>query len=346
MARWGVPPLCLPYVSLVATRSLVVALEVPPVAHGHVTPNPTPGSPPNPSQNGAGVMTNWGVPPLRPPHVSLVATRPRVVAQKVPLVAHRDVPPNPTPGSPQNPLIPPKSTPELGWGVMTNWGSHPVSLLHVLGGHQAPGGGPEGPTGGPQRCSSQPYPWVTPKSVPEWGWGDDKLGGPTPASPPRVLGGHQAPGGGPGGPPAPTCTVTVAVAGVCAAETVMAAGLRTWLESVAMAPNVVMGVASEAEAPCAPAPARLVDTVPVTAPSVVTPAGRGGGVRGGWHGVVAPDGGTRWRYGMVAPDGGMGWWHGMVAGDGGRRWWQEMVAWDGVMRWWHQIVAWDGGTRW
>lgn len=37
-----------------------------------------------------------------------------------------------------------------------------------------------------------------------------------------------------------------AVKVVCAAETVMAAGLMTWLESVAMVPKVVMGVARDA----------------------------------------------------------------------------------------------------
>lgn len=71
------------------------------------------------------------------------------------------------------------------------------------------------------------------------------------------------------GVPSPLAAVMV----VWAAETVMAAGLRTWLESVAMVPSVVMGVASEALVLWPPAPARLVDTVPVTVPSVVTPAG-------------------------------------------------------------------------
>lgn len=74
---------------------------------------------------------------------------------------------------------------------------------------------------------------------------------------------------------------------VWAAETVMAAGLSTWLLSVAMVPSVVMGVASEALALCPPAPARLVDTVPVTVPSVVTPAGRVEGKRGGQLGLSA-----------------------------------------------------------
>jgi len=196
----GVPPLRPPHVSLVATRPRVVAQKVPVVAHRDVPPNPTPGSPPNPSQNGPGGHGGMGVPPLRPPYVSLVATRPRVVAQKVPLVAYRDVPPNPTPGSPQNPLIPPNLSQNRAGGHGEMGGPTPVSPLRVLGGHQAPGGGPEGPTGGPQRCPSQPYTWVTPKSVPEWAWGSWRDGGPTPASPLCVLGGHQVLGGGPGGP--------------------------------------------------------------------------------------------------------------------------------------------------
>lgn len=62
-----------------------------------------------------------------------------------------------------------------------------------------------------------------------------------------------------------------AVSVVCAADTVIAVGLITWLESVAMVPKVVIGVAREALVLCAPAPARLVETVPVTVPSVVTP---------------------------------------------------------------------------
>ena len=68
----------------------------------------------------------------------------------------------------------------------------------------------------------------------------------------------------------------------------MAAGLRTWLDSVAMVPSVVMGVAKEAlllppPPPLLlgpPAPARLVDTVPVTVPSVVTPWGGRGRTEG------------------------------------------------------------------
>lgn len=97
-------------------------------------------------------------------------------------------------------------------------------------------------------------------------------------------------GRGTKGPPAhcssdcPTCMVMVgvvspaaAVSVVCAADTVMAVGLITWLERVAMVPNVVMGVASEALVLWPPAPARLVETVPVTVPRVVTPGGGEGG---------------------------------------------------------------------
>lgn len=64
-----------------------------------------------------------------------------------------------------------------------------------------------------------------------------------------------------------------AVSVVCAADTVMAVGLITWLERVAMVPKVVMGVAREALVLWPPAPARLVETVPVTVPRVVTPKG-------------------------------------------------------------------------
>lgn len=78
----------------------------------------------------------------------------------------------------------------------------------------------------------------------------------------------------------PTCMVMVgvvsplaAVSVVCAADTVMAVGLITWLDRVAMVPNVVMGVAREALVLWPPAPARLVETVPVTVPRVVTPEG-------------------------------------------------------------------------
>lgn len=91
-------------------------------------------------------------------------------------------------------------------------------------------------------------------------------------------------------PGCPTCMVMVgvvsppaAVSVVCAADTVMAVGLITWLERVAMVPKVVMGVAREALVLWPPAPARLVDTVPVTVPRVVTPEGREGGGGGMWE---------------------------------------------------------------
>ena len=76
----------------------------------------------------------------------------------------------------------------------------------------------------------------------------------------------------------------------------MAAGLRTWLDSVAMVPSVVMGVAKEALLLGPPAPARLVDTVPVTVPSVVTPAVGSG--RAHWEGSVGrtPVGGPPWHW--------------------------------------------------
>lgn len=74
-----------------------------------------------------------------------------------------------------------------------------------------------------------------------------------------------------------TCIVIVgvlipeaAVREVCAADIVMAPGLITWLERVAMVPKVFIGVAREAVL-CTPAPARLVETVPVTVPRVVIP---------------------------------------------------------------------------
>lgn len=51
----------------------------------------------------------------------------------------------------------------------------------------------------------------------------------------------------------------------------MAVGLITWLDSVAMFPSVVIGVTREALELSAVAPAKLVDTVPVTVPRVVTP---------------------------------------------------------------------------
>lgn len=52
----------------------------------------------------------------------------------------------------------------------------------------------------------------------------------------------------------------------------MAEGLMTWLDKVAMVPSVVMGVTREALELSTVPPARLLDTVPVTVPRVVTPA--------------------------------------------------------------------------
>lgn len=49
----------------------------------------------------------------------------------------------------------------------------------------------------------------------------------------------------------------------------------TWLDKVAMVPNVVMGVTREALDVSTVAPARLVETVPVTVPRVVTPTNEG-----------------------------------------------------------------------
>lgn len=51
----------------------------------------------------------------------------------------------------------------------------------------------------------------------------------------------------------------------------MAVGLITWLDRVAIVPRVVIGVAREVLALATLPPARLVETVPVTAPRVVTP---------------------------------------------------------------------------
>lgn len=75
-----------------------------------------------------------------------------------------------------------------------------------------------------------------------------------------------------------TCTVMVEegseeaeVRLVWAADTVMAVGLMTWLDRVAIVPSVVTGVAKEALALATLPPARLVETVPVTVPRVVTP---------------------------------------------------------------------------
>lgn len=58
---------------------------------------------------------------------------------------------------------------------------------------------------------------------------------------------------------------------VWAADTVMAVGLITWLDNVAIEASVVTGVARLALALATLAPAALVDTVPVTVPRVVTP---------------------------------------------------------------------------
>lgn len=62
---------------------------------------------------------------------------------------------------------------------------------------------------------------------------------------------------------------------VWAADTVIADGLMTWLDKVAMVPSVVMGVTREALELSTVFPARLVETVPVTVPSVVTPTKEG-----------------------------------------------------------------------
>lgn len=51
----------------------------------------------------------------------------------------------------------------------------------------------------------------------------------------------------------------------------MADGLMTWLDRVAMVPSVVMGVTREALDVSTVPPAKLLDTVPVTVPRVVTP---------------------------------------------------------------------------
>ncbi len=61
-----------------------------------------------------------------------------------------------------------------------------------------------------------------------------------------------------------------------AAETVMAVGLITWLDNVAMEASVVAGVTRLALAFGTLAPATLVDTVPGTVPRVVTPKFREG----------------------------------------------------------------------
>lgn len=51
----------------------------------------------------------------------------------------------------------------------------------------------------------------------------------------------------------------------------IAVGVITWLERVAIVPKVVMGVARLALAEGTLPPARLVEIVPVTVPRVVTP---------------------------------------------------------------------------
>lgn len=61
---------------------------------------------------------------------------------------------------------------------------------------------------------------------------------------------------------------------VWAADTVMADGLMTWLDKVAIVPSVVIGVTNEAFELSTVPPARLVETVPVTVPRVVTPTGK------------------------------------------------------------------------
>lgn len=73
-----------------------------------------------------------------------------------------------------------------------------------------------------------------------------------------------------------TCMATVGavVRPVWAADTVIAAGLITWLDSVAMVPRVVMGVARLALALATLPPAKLDEIVPVTVPRVVIPTHR------------------------------------------------------------------------
>lgn len=59
----------------------------------------------------------------------------------------------------------------------------------------------------------------------------------------------------------------------------MADGLMTWLDRVAMVPSVVMGVTREALELSTVPPARLVETVPVTVPRVVTPGRKINGIK-------------------------------------------------------------------
>lgn len=66
---------------------------------------------------------------------------------------------------------------------------------------------------------------------------------------------------------------------VWAADTVMAEGLMTWLDKVAIVPSVVIGVTNEAFELSTVPPARLVETVPVTVPRVVTPTGKMNGIK-------------------------------------------------------------------
>lgn len=66
---------------------------------------------------------------------------------------------------------------------------------------------------------------------------------------------------------------------VCAVDTVIADGLMTWLDRVAMVPSVVMGVTRDALELSTVPPARLVETVPVTVPRVVTPNTEKSGIK-------------------------------------------------------------------
>jgi hypothetical protein len=75
---------------------------------------------------------------------------------------------------------------------------------------------------------------------------------------------------------------------VWAADTVMAVGLITWLDRVAMVPRVVIGVAREALALATMLPARLEEAVPVTVPRVVTPRGT--------NKVLTEQGADSWNY--------------------------------------------------
>lgn len=59
----------------------------------------------------------------------------------------------------------------------------------------------------------------------------------------------------------------------------IADGLMTWLDKVAMVPSVVIGVTREALELSTVPPDRLVETVPVTVPRVVTPTRRISGIK-------------------------------------------------------------------